>query len=55
MNYEKYLAVVESLFPNYQGDKEKLLAAAKLFSMSRASKSGRTARQFFNSYSRTSP
>jgi len=50
MNYEKYLAVVDSLFPNYQGDKQKLFEAAKLFSMSRASKSGRTARQFFNSY-----
>ena len=50
MNYEKYLAVVDSLFPNYQGDKQKLFEAAKLLSMSRASKSGRTARQFFNSY-----
>jgi len=50
MNYDKYLAVVDSLFPDYSGDREKLHEAAKLFSMTRGAKSGRTARQFFNSY-----
>ncbi len=49
-SWEGYLQIVDSYFPNYQGDIEALHEAAKRFSMSRASRSGRTARQFYNAY-----
>ncbi len=52
INIEKYLAIVESYFPDFNGDKEALHKAAKLFSMTRGSRSGRTAKQFFNDYSK---
>ncbi len=48
-----YLKIVENYFKNFQGDKEELLKAAKLFAASRASRSGRTAKQFYNFYSNT--
>jgi hypothetical protein len=48
---EGYLEIVDSYFPDYRGDKSALHEAAKMFAMSRASKSGRTAKQFFNYYS----
>jgi len=47
---ETYLQIVDSLFPNFTGDRQALHEAARLFAASRASKSGRTARQFFNHY-----
>lgn len=50
INMEKYLAIVDRLFAGYPGDRERLHEAARMFSMSRASKSGRTARQFYNYY-----
>lgn len=46
-----YLRIVDSYFPDYQGDREALHEAAKVFAASRASKSGRTAKQFYNYYS----
>jgi predicted AAA+ superfamily ATPase len=46
-----YLAIVDSYFPRYAGDRSALHEAARLFAMTRASKSGRTARQFYNAYS----
>lgn len=46
-----FLNIVDSYFPDYQGDKAGLHEAARQFSMERASKSGRTAKQFFNFYS----
>ncbi len=49
-NMEQYFQIVDSLFVDYQGERETLHAAARLFALSRASHSGRTARQFFNSY-----
>lgn len=49
-NLDNYLRIVNSLFPDYQGDREELQEAARLFAVSRATKSGRTARQFYNSY-----
>lgn len=49
-NQETYLAMVDSYFPDYQGDREALHHAAKQFAMLRASRSGRTAKQFFNQY-----
>lgn len=50
-NLEGYLEIVDSYFPDYQGDRSALHQAAKDFAMLRASKSGRTAKQFFNAYS----
>ncbi|MGZ8165742.1 MAG: ATP-binding protein [Methylobacter sp.] len=47
-----YLEIVDSYFPHYQGDINTLHEAAKMFALSRASKSGRTAKQFYNYYSR---
>lgn len=49
-NQEEYLEVVESYFKEYKGDRELLRAEALRFAQARASKSGRTAKQFYNSY-----
>ena len=48
-----YLQIVDSYFPNYLGDRDALHDAAKDFARTRGSKSGRTAKQFFNAYSGT--
>jgi uncharacterized protein len=45
-----YLKMVDSYFSDYHGDRDKLHEAARMFSLSRASKSGRTAKQFYNYY-----
>jgi len=50
-NIEGYLSIVDSYFPNFKGSRDKLHEAAISFSMTRASKSGRTAKQFYNYYS----
>jgi predicted AAA+ superfamily ATPase len=50
-NLDGYLQIVDSYFPDYPGDRNALHEAARMFSMARASKSGRTAKQFFNFYS----
>ncbi|MBE0496030.1 MAG: ATP-binding protein [Campylobacterales bacterium] len=47
---QEYLDIVEHYFKDYQGDKTALYLAAKQFSASRASRSGRTAKQFFNAH-----
>ncbi|MCK9474173.1 ATP-binding protein [Sulfurimonas sp.] len=47
---QEYLAVVDSYFKEYKGDRELLHAEALRFAQSRASKSARTAKQFYNSY-----
>ncbi|MBW2475949.1 MAG: ATP-binding protein [Deltaproteobacteria bacterium] len=47
---ETYLQIVDSLFSDYSGDRELLHESARLFALGRASKSGRTARQFFNHF-----
>lgn len=46
-----YLQIVDSYFPDYAGDRAALHEAAKDFARTRGSKSGRTAKQFFNAYS----
>lgn len=46
----EYLTIVDSYFKDYKGDRELLHVEAIRFSQSRASRSGRTAKQFFNSY-----
>jgi len=48
---EGYLDIVDSYFPEYQGDRQQLHDAAKSFAQARASRSGRTAKQFYNFYS----
>jgi predicted AAA+ superfamily ATPase len=48
---EEYLDIVDSYFPEYSGDRKKLHDAAREFARYRASKSGRTAKQFYNYYS----
>jgi predicted AAA+ superfamily ATPase len=50
-NLEGYLQIVDSYFPDYAGDRKVLHEAARMFAMTRASKSGRTAKQFYNFYS----
>jgi len=45
---ETYLHIVDSLFPNMPYDRESLHKAALDFAHQRASKSGRTAKQFYN-------
>jgi predicted AAA+ superfamily ATPase len=50
MDMEQYLKVVDSYFPKYK-DRAQLHAAASEFARLRGSHSGRTAKQFFNSFS----
>lgn len=46
----EYLEVVDSYFKDYKGDREFLRAEALRFAQARASKSGRTAKRFFNTF-----
>lgn len=49
---EEYLAMVDSYFPAYPGEREELHRAALQFAQSKGgARSGRTARQFFNAWS----
>jgi hypothetical protein len=48
---EDFLRIVDSYFPDFPGDRARLHAAAQRFAATRAARSGRTARQFFNEYS----
>lgn len=50
-NTNEYLDIIDSYFPNYKGDINELHEAAKQFAQKRSSKSGRTAKQFYNIYS----
>ena len=52
-SWEGYLNIVDSYFPDYPGDRDALHEAAKRFSMTRASRSGRTAKQFYNVFADT--
>lgn len=46
----EYLTVVDSYFKEYKGDRELLHLEALRFAQVRASRSGRTAKQFYNSF-----
>jgi predicted AAA+ superfamily ATPase len=48
---DEYLAIVDSYFPDYKGDRDALRQAALQFAQGRGARSGRTARQFFNVFS----
>lgn len=51
---QEYLNVVDSYFKKYDGDKEALYKQALQFAQRRASKSARTAKQFYNSITKES-
>lgn len=46
-SWSDYFAIIDSLFPQYSGDRAQLHEEARQFALGRASHSGRTARQFF--------
>ncbi|KPJ92951.1 MAG: ATPase [Gammaproteobacteria bacterium SG8_11] len=50
INTQQYLEIVDYYFKDYPGDREQLHARAKQFALARGSKSGRTAKQFFQAY-----
>lgn len=45
-----YLAIVDSYFRDFSGDRQRLHLAARQFAQAKGGRSGRTARQFFNAY-----
>lgn len=49
---QSYLDIVDSYFVDYDGDREALHQAALGFAHKRAAKSGRTAKQFYNTYAK---
>lgn len=51
---EAYLEAVEHYFKDYQGDRAFLIAEALRFAQTRASRSGRTAKQFYNTFTQKS-
>lgn len=46
-----FLEIVDSYFSDFEGSRDELHTAAKLFASTRGSRSGRTAKQFYNHYS----
>ncbi len=52
---QEYLNIVDSYFKDYEGSREYLHREALRFAQERASKSGRTAKQFYNSFSEKIP
>lgn len=50
INIEQYLKIVDHYFAGFEGNYDELHEAAKQFADLRASKSGRTAKQFFNEF-----
>jgi predicted AAA+ superfamily ATPase len=49
-NMEQYLQIVDNLFSGVAADRAELHEAARQFALSRATHSGRTARQFYNAF-----
>jgi len=50
ISQSQYLDIIDSYFADFKGDRTTLHEAAIRFSRERASRSGRTAKQFFSSY-----
>lgn len=50
VNQDEYLAMVDSYFPAYAGDRAALHRAAIQFALLRGGRSGRAAKQFYNGY-----
>ncbi len=55
INMDSYLEIVDSYFSGFAGDRVALHEAARLFALGKASKSGRTAKQFYNQFVQTTP
>lgn len=51
MDMAQYLQIVDGYFADFHGDREQLHRAARDFALVRGTHSGRTARQFYQSYS----
>ena len=51
INQDQYLAIVDSYFGDYRGNRDELHTAAKQFALARGGRSGRVAKQFYNAYS----
>lgn len=51
MDMAQYLQIVDGYFADFHGDREQLHSAARDFALVRGAHSGRTARQFYQSYS----
>ncbi len=51
--FDAYLAIIDSYFPHYVGDRRELHIEARRFADSRGSRSGRTALQFYNHWVHT--
>lgn len=49
-SYDEYINIVKHYFLNFNYDEDELIKNAKNFAMLRGSRSGRTAKQFFNEY-----
>ena len=49
-NFDDYLQIVDNYFSEFKGDRTALHESAKQFSMLRASRSGRVAKQFYLAY-----
>jgi len=49
-NFDDYLAIVDSYFRDFKGDKTALFEEAKRYAMLKSSRSGRTAKQFYLAY-----
>lgn len=49
-SFDEYLQIVDSYFKDIECDRQELHKQAKIFASFRASRSGRTAKQFFNHY-----
>lgn len=50
VDQDEYLAIVDSYFADYHGDRAALHEAAKQFALLRGGRSGRVAKQFYNEY-----
>ena len=50
ISQKEFLTIVDSYFPNYERSRDELHDAALKFSRERGARSGRTAKQFYNSY-----
>lgn len=52
VDQDTYLAMVDEYFKQFSGDRSQLHLEAKRFALSKGSRSGRTAKQFYNFFSR---
>jgi len=50
VDQDEYLAIIDSYFPDYRGDRAELHRAAKQFALARGGRSGRVAKQFHHEF-----